>query len=336
MKEDITMAKLLKTTFTLFLALAFVFSFTSCKKEKAESSSATSSGNVSEAWIWEGPDYETLKENPGKAEITISNPTGVLAKVIDSGELIIGTSPDYPAAEFVDAATGEVMGCEILLAQYIANSLGVELKIETMDFSAVLTALDTGKIDLAISGFGYKEDRAEQYELSHGYEAQSSVSHHTLVVRADEIDQYNALSDLSGKKIDAQASSLQQMYVEDQIPNADLQLITSLDQGVLDLLADKIDAIALDATTAKNYAEASNGQLVSLYTEKEIEFDLSMYSDYAGNVCAAKKGETQFMEVINEIIDQVLATENYYEEYNLYATYYYAACEAAGISPEEE
>ena len=37
MKEDITMAKLLKTTFTLFLALAFVFSFTSCKKEKAES-----------------------------------------------------------------------------------------------------------------------------------------------------------------------------------------------------------------------------------------------------------------------------------------------------------
>ena len=126
------------------------------------------------------------------------------------------------------------------------------------------------------------------------------------------------------------------MYAEDQIPNADLQLITSLDQGVLDLLADKVDAIALDATTAKNYAEASNGQLVSLYTEKEIEFDLSMYSDYAGNVCAAKKGEIQFMEVINEIIDQVLATENYYEEYNLCATYYYAACEAASIFPEEE
>lgn len=90
------MAKLLKTTFTLFLALAFVFSFTSCKKEKAESSSATSSGNVSEAWIWEGPDYETLKENPGKAEITISNPTGVLAKVIDSGELIIGHFSGLP------------------------------------------------------------------------------------------------------------------------------------------------------------------------------------------------------------------------------------------------
>ena len=292
-----------------------------------------------EEWVWEGPKYSELAATKFKAEnITIpTNPTGVLQKVLSSGKLIIGTSPDYPAAEFVDEITGEIKGNEILLAQYIANSLGVELVIEAMDFSGVLIAVDTGKVDLGVSGFGWKEDRAELYELSNGYSATSSNdSHHTIVVRASDLDKYNSLADFSGKTIDAQASSLQQMYVEDQIPDADLQLITSLDQGILDLLANKVDAIALDSTTARNYAENSNGQIVSLYVEKEIEFDLSLYNDFSGNVMAAKKGETQFMEVINAILEELLATENYYGDKGLYSTFYYAACDEAGILPDED
>jgi polar amino acid transport system substrate-binding protein len=126
------------------------------------------------------------------------------------------------------------------------------------------------------------------------------------------------------------------MYVEDQIPDANLQLITSLDQGILDLLANKVDAIALDATTARNYAENSNGQIVSLYVEKQIEFDLSLYADYSGNVMAAKKGETQFMDVINQILEELLTTENYWQDKSLYACYYYASCDEAGIVPDED
>jgi len=335
------MKKKFKKIAALILSLAMMFSLAACgskaEEETDPAADPAEGGEETEEWVWEGPKYSELIANAGKADITLPDePTGVLKKVLDSGKLVIGTSPDYPAAEFVDALTGEVKGNEILLATYIANSLGVELVIEAMDFSAVLTAVDTGKVDLGVSGFGYKEDRAELYELSHGYQSDDSDAHHTLVVRASDLDKYNSLADFSGKKIDAQAGSLQQMYVEDQIPGADLQMITSLDQGILDLLANKVDAIALDSTTAKNYAENSDGQIVSVYVEKEIEFDLSMYNDYAGNVMAAKKGETQFMEVINQIIDEILSVENYYEDLGLYATYYYAACDEAGIVPNED
>ena len=105
----------------------------------------------------------------------------------------------------------------MMLAKYVADCLGVDLKIEAMDFNAVLTAVDTGKVDMAFSGFGWKADRAEAFELSTGYVGDSSVAFHTLIVPADQADNYKSLEDFVGKHIVAQASSLQQMYVEDQI-----------------------------------------------------------------------------------------------------------------------
>lgn len=273
--------------------------------------------------------YKKIMENLGKVDVDLSAAAGTLKNVIDKGVLVVGTSPDYPASEFIDVVTGEVYGCEMILAQYIANSLGVELKIETMDFGGILAAVDTGKVDLGISGFGYKPDRAENYEISHGYQAaESDVAHHTLIVPAKDIDQYNSLADFDGKKIDAQVNSLQEMYVTDQISGADLQKVASLDQAILDLLSGKVDAAALDGTTAKNYAEQSNGQLVSVFVEKKIEFDLSLYPDYAGQIIVAKKGETSFIDVVNQIVDSMNATKD------LYKSWYLAACEVAEISPD--
>ena len=151
-----------------------------------------------------------------KPQLDLSNADGVLKKILEKGEMVIATSPDYPANEFI-TEDGTVYGCEMMLAKYVADCLGVKLKIETMDFSAVLTAVDTGKVDMSFSGFGWKADRAEAFELSVGYVGDDEVSYHTLIVPADKADQYKELSDFVGKHIIAQASSLQQMYVEDQI-----------------------------------------------------------------------------------------------------------------------
>ena len=119
-------------------------------------------------------------------------------------------------SEFI-TEDGTIYGSEMMLAKYVADCLGVDLVIETMDFNAVLTAVDTGKVDMAFSGFGWKADRAEAFELSNGYVGDSSVTFHTLIVPADKKDEYKELKDFVGKHIVAQAGSLQQMYVEDQI-----------------------------------------------------------------------------------------------------------------------
>lgn len=299
---------------------------TGCASTSTNSSSSTSD------W-YTGPGYDKLYEELGKADVDLYKADGKLKDILDKGQIVLATSPDYPPSEFVDDQ-GNVKGSDIMLAQYIANSLGVDLKVETMDFNAVLTAVDTGKVDIGISGFGYKADRAEQFELSHGYQSSSAAAHHTLLVPAEKADEYKSLADFSGKKIDTQANSLQEMYVTDQIPDADLQKVATLDQAILELQTGKIDAIALDSTTAKNYAETSDGMFVSVYEKNGVEFDLSQYADESGNVVAVKKGETSLIDAVNQVIDS-LATSGKYES-NLYTDMYYAACDAAGVSPNEE
>lgn len=299
---------------------------TGCASTSSNSSSSTSD------W-YTGPGYDKLYEELGKADVDLSKADGKLKDILDKGQIVLATSPDYPPSEFVDDQ-GNVKGSDIMLAQYIANSLGVDLKVETMDFNAVLTAVDTGKVDIGISGFGYKADRAEQFELSHGYQSSSAAAHHTLLVPAEKADEYKSLADFSGKKIDTQANSLQEMYVTDQIPDADLQKVSTLDQAILELQTGKIDAIALDSTTAKNYAETSDGMFVSVHEKNGVEFDLSQYADESGNVAAVKKGETSLIDAVNQVIDS-LATSGKYES-NLYTDMYYAACDAAGVSPNEE
>ena len=306
----------------------------SSSKAKGSTDTGTTTTNTGYDASWyKGPGYDKLKEELGKADVDLSNADGKLKDILEKGKITMATSPDYPPNEFVDTQ-GNVKGADILLGQYIANSLGVELEVETMDFNAVLTAVDTGKADMGISGFGYKADRAEQFELSNGYQSDSSAAHHTLLVPADKADEYKSLSDFDGKKIDAQANSLQEMYVKDQIPNADLQLVSTLDQAILELQTGKIDAIALDSTTAKNYAKTSDGIFVSVYEKNGVEFDLSQYADKSGNVVAVKKGETSLIDAINTVIDS-LPTSGKYEK-NLFTDMYYAACVEAEVSPNEE
>lgn len=306
-------------TFGIVCALALAGCGSSASTA-AESAASSTSASTSAALSTAAADATAIP----MASLDLSNADGVLKDILDKGVLVVATSPDYPPAEFVDAATGEVKGSEMTLAKYIADNLGVELQIEAMDFSGVLTAVDTGKADLGISGFGYKKDRAENYELSLGYTGSSEAACHGLLVPADQVDSYSSLSDFSGKTIDAQASSLQEMYVEDEIPDANLQLVTSLDQAILDLSTGKVDAAALDCNTAKSYAASSDGKLA----KSSVEFDLTPYEDYAGNVIAAKKGETSLINAVNEIIKVV-------NDYELYTDWYNQAKAEAGITDEE-
>lgn len=264
-----------------------------------------------------------------KPELDLSNANGALKTVLNRGVLIIATSPDYPPAEFV-TEDGKVYGSEMMLAKYVADCLGVDLQIETMDFSSCLTAVDTGKVDMSFSGFGWKADREESYELSVGYEGGDDINYHTLICLTEDAEKYDSIEKMVGAHIIAQASSLQQMYTEDQIvaldPNAgtNLELVSTLDQAILSLASGKCDLVALDGSTAQKYVAESDGKFV----ETGIHFDLTMYGEHEGNVCAAKKGETDLIEAVNECLKTAMAN-------GYYPKWYAEAKEQAGITDEE-
>lgn len=308
-------SKIVKTALSGLLAC----SLAACGSSSSASASASSGSASSDeySYLLDTSDLE-------KPTLDLSNPTGVLKDIIDSGTLKVATSPDYPPNEWVDDS-GKVYGSEMMFAKYIADCLGVSLDIETMDFSGTLVAVDTGKTDLAMSGYGWKKDRAESYELSKGYigDPDSDAGHTLITTKANE-GKYNSLQDFVGSTIMAQATSLQEMYVQDEILALDkdgttkYEAVKTLDQAILGLASGKCDAVALDESTAENYVNQSNGQFVLT----GVKFDLTPYGDYQGNVAAAKKGETSLIDAVNQIVDFV-------NEKGYYETWYSQAKQAA-------
>lgn len=95
-----------------------------------------------------------------------------LDAILERGYIEVATEPSFAPNEFIDTTkTGQdrYAGSDIQLANYIANELGVELRLKPMDFTTVLGSITSGKYDLAISALAYTPERAEAMNLSKGY-----------------------------------------------------------------------------------------------------------------------------------------------------------------------
>ena len=221
-----------------------------------------------------------------------------LEKIKESGKLVLATSPDFAPLEFEDLSSGEAqyVGSDIELAKYIAEKLGVELEISAMDFSAVQAAIPSGQADIAISGFAKTEERAQNMELSTPFNITEDGGQTVLVAKGQGAN-YTAAEDFSGLQIGAQNGSLQYNLVSEQLPeDVEIVPVGSLNDGVLMLETGKIDALASDLSNAELLLESHDG----------IETTDFMFEyDSEGNVAAVKKGETELIEAVNEIIEEV-------------------------------
>ena len=164
----------------------------------------------------------------------------------------------------------------------------------------VLSSVDLGQADIAISGFGWREDRDQSFELSIGYNKSGEAACQGLMVKADKVDQYKTLADFAGLKIVAQPGSLQESYVNEQISDADLQLVADLTTAVLMLKTDKVEAFACSCEQMDAYVNA-NPEII----RSTVEFDTTVESLHDGNVLAVKKGEVELIEKLNEILVKV-------------------------------
>ena len=221
-----------------------------------------------------------------------------LEKIKESGKLVLATSPDFAPLEFEDLSSGEAqyVGSDIELAKYIAEKLGVELEISAMDFSAVQAAIPSGQADIAISGFAKTEERAQNMELSTPFNITEDGGQTVLVAKGQGAN-YTAADDFSGLQIGAQNGSLQYNLVSSQLPeDVEIVPVGSLNDGVLMLETGKIDALASDLSNAELLLESHDG-----IETTDFMFEYSS----EGNVAAVKKGETELIEAVNEIIEEV-------------------------------
>ena len=236
-----------------------------------------------------------------------------LQEIKDSGVLTVALSPDFSPMEFVDSSKSgqeQYVGFDVMLAQFIAEELGVKLEIQAMSFDACQTAVSTASVPMSISGFSWTEERAENFELSDYYYAGENETEQVLLIRKADADKYKSAEDFDGVEVGAQNASLQMMMVTEQLPNAKAYTIGDIGVGVLELQSGNIEALAVAAGNAEMIIE-SNPDLVVC----EWEFDVK--AEYEANVVLITKGETELLEAVNAALQKAYDAGYYggwYEE----------------------
>ena len=198
--------------------------------------------------------------------------------IIEQGKLYVGVSTDYAPYEFLDLTKEgdeKYVGSDIELAKEIAKELGLELVIKAMAFDTILGALDSNKIDLAISGFTKDPEgkREASYLFSNSY-FDEGEGDQILVFNKNKADQFKSLEDLNKPevKVAAQNGSVQQGLVEAQLPNANKIFFEDINNALTALNSGQYDAVALAATAATSLlTAATNSEL--MMSEFKFEMD---------------------------------------------------------------
>ena len=213
-------------------------------------------------------------------------------------KLKVATSPDFAPMAFVDTSKQgqeQYVGFDMMLAHYIADEMGRELEIMPMSFDACTTAVSTGTVDMAISGFSWKQDREDNFNLSDFYYPGDNESDQVVIVRKEDEGKYTKPEDFEGMKVGAQTSSLQESLCQEQLTGCEIVTIGDLGTGLLQLKKGDFDAMAV----AKGQADVfmSNDPEVAL-----SGFQFEVDDKYTANVIVMKKGADDLTKQVNEIL----------------------------------
>ncbi|MEU9796614.1 ABC transporter substrate-binding protein [Streptomyces sparsogenes] len=101
----------------------------------------------------------------GGAASGSSSKNGLPAAVAQSGTLRVGMSPDFPPMEYVDEKTKKVVGVDVELVNALAKQLGVKVQIIQQSFDQLLNSVQTGRVDLVMSGLSDTAERQKTVDF---------------------------------------------------------------------------------------------------------------------------------------------------------------------------
>lgn len=208
------------------------------------------------------------------------------------GKLIVGTSSGYPPYVFVEADSPDkkVIGLDIELCKQIADKLGVQMEVQDMGFSALLSSVTSGKVDIAVGGVNPTPEREKAMAFSDIY---LPTEQKLLVLKKNE-HLYKDMADLDGKTIGAEKSTTQETTAQ-SIKGANVIGLSSVPDAILQLKNGKLDGIVVEGVVAKQYL---------VFNDDLALADVQFQGAKKVSAVALPKGSDDVLKVINGIIKQ--------------------------------
>ena len=206
--------------------------------------------------------------------------------------LTMGTNASFPPYEYYE--NNQIVGIDAEIAAAIAEKLGMELKIEDMDFKAIIPAVTEGKIDFGMAGMTVTEERLQSVNFSETY----ATGIQAIIVKEDS--EITSVDDLYAEgaawKIGVQDSTTGDIYCTDDFGEDRVSKYAVGADAVEALKTGKVDCVIIDNEPAKAYVAANEGLKIldGAYTEEEYAICVNLEN-------------TELLDKINGALKELIA-----------------------------
>lgn len=174
------------------------------------------------------------------------------------GVLRVGVTPASQPYIFTDAS-GNWKGFEADLVNYAAKDAGIpEVEFVQQDFSTLLAAVGTDKYDIAAACIGVTDERRKTVDYVKDY------NNGYLIFIANPDSGISSAETLAGKRIGVITGSVQESYVQNELPNASAVGFPDSNAAVQSLLSGGVDTVFVDTDAAGKYT-GQYPQLAEVY-----------------------------------------------------------------------
>ena len=271
----------MKKLAAVFLAGIMCASLAACGSSAADDAASTDTQTAAEETAEETADDAAAADTEGETaeagEVT----------TVTEGILTMGTNAAFPPYEYYEGDT--VVGIDAEIAQAIAEKLGLSLEIVDMDFNSIITAVQSGKVDVGIAGMTVDPERLENVDFTDSYATGVQV---VIVTEDSDIA---SVDDLEGKLIGTQEGTTGWSYCSEDYGDDMVIPYTNGATALQALLDGKVDCVVIDQQPALSFVEANEG-LKILETEYAVE-------DYA---IAVSKDNTALRDAINTALNELI------------------------------
>lgn len=190
-------------------------------------------------------------------------------------------------------------GYDIIIAQKLADAMGVELEVHKIEWEGLPPAVVSGKIDAAMSAMSITEQRKLTVDFTLPYYYANVVG---VVRRNSPQAKATCVADLRGSKATSQINTIWYDKV-DQIPDVKkLPPLADFPSLFVALKSGKCDVVIVDEPCAMG-GEYANPELMMLDLPADKGFKASREDVEIG--IAVQKGNTELVEAMNKVLGKM-------------------------------
>ncbi|MBQ7793353.1 MAG: amino acid ABC transporter substrate-binding protein [Clostridia bacterium] len=227
-----------------------------------------------------------------------------LEDIKEKGYFVLGLDATFAPMGFTDE-NGEIVGFDIDLAKAAAEKLGVEVKLQPIDWDAKSMELSSGNIDVIWNGFSITEERKKEVLFTDPYLTTGQV----IVVPADS--DIKAKADLAGKTV-----ALQDGSTSEDALKADTATYESIGEENISKFKENT-LVLMEVETGRADAAVIDEIFVRYYLAKEgmtdkftvLDEQLSPEDYGVGGRLEDVSFMTALNDAINACIDEGIASE---------------------------